>query len=266
MKSGFFLNIVFFAAFAAQSSGADGQADAIAKLSQSRMSDAICFLKDRNEKNNVHGEQRVDFERYHFAPNIAQATRSKGHTTFNRPNRSLLCIVELKSFAGMVDNSPTFTSVPGQYGEYREVDGERILEFDRTNKICRVRSLPDESAFALHPLPLIFTQSESDASERFHLQKIDLPAGVVVIEGFPKQSYDKSQFSFFRACFDEDSYELLSLIVYAPRFHPLRNPVYDHYTVEPASPEGAHRITSRPIDPNMPPPDWRVVNETLIDK
>lgn len=271
MKSGFVLNLAFCGLLVTQSLRADDQPDAEG-LWKWHGSDAKTFLETWYAKDPVTGTQRVDFERYHAAPNVAQVTFSKGVATFNDSNESLLYITEVKRFNGMLNNSPTYATFPDQYGEYREFDGERILEFDRTNKICRISSLSKECAhhaIAPHPFPLIFTRSALEAQSRFHLRQVDWPSGVVVIEGYPKHDCDKDQFTMFRACFDEESYEIRSLVVYGPRFHPIKNPVYDHYTFEHAGTEKATGLTgtaSRPIDPNSPPPDWRIVSESAVNK
>jgi hypothetical protein len=272
MKSGLILCVAICSLPGLQPLQADDRPDERLNSSNSQERDCDYFLDGWDAKNRFSSKGQVSFTRYHSAPNIAQVTFSKGIATFTAPDKSLICETELKQFNGIFNNRTQFATFPGQYGVYCEVDGEQKLDFDRTNRICRIYTSPKEPLHKLifpHPLPLIFTRSGIEARDRFQLRRVNSPAGTLVFEGFPKYSYDKKQFKLFRACFDEESFEIVSLVVYPPDFHPIKNPAYDHYEFEnedAAIGHGSTEIASRPIDPNSPPPNWQIVSEGPVDE
>jgi len=219
------------------------------------------------------GTKRLEakFRRWHFDPLAApagtHATWAEGSIKYGAPDMGLFRVDQLKFYSGIVEGKATYKSVDGQFGEHWVCNGKELLEFDRSKKECRIQQLPPElqgKDILESPLPFVFNLNAARIKERYWVRRIEAPAGVYVIEAYPKRQADRAQYRFVRIVINDQTFLPQALILYGPNFDPATAPAYDHYEFTDMERntlrQGMKAWGSVFIDERAPA-DWKVIRE-----
>lgn len=229
------------------------------------------FLLAWEQQSNGTKRLEAKFRRWHFdllaAPAGVHATWASGILKYASPDKGLFRVDQLKFFNGIVEGKPTYIENPDEFGEHWVCDGTKLLEFNRSKKECRIQQLPPElrgKEIFESPLPFVFNLNAAKIKERYWIRQIEAPAGVVVVEAFPKFQSDRAQYKFVRIVINAQTFLPQALILYGPNFHPETAPAYDHYEfqdVERNTIAQGLAAWSGVFFNERPPADWKVIED-----
>ena len=214
------------------------------------------------------------FTRWHYDLNGVPAAnvhseRADGVLKYAKPDRGLFRVDRLVFFAGMEKDQPVYREMPGQFGEHWVCTGKQLIEFDRSQKECKIRNLPPEmqgQQIIESPLPFVFNLDAAKIRERYWVRQVEAPEGVVLIEAWPKRQQDRSQYKLVQIALDASNYLPRGLRMYAPNFDPKQAPVWDHYEFAEVK---QNSIGNKLADfmknfiPEKPPASWKISNEQM---
>ncbi len=215
------------------------------------------------------------FTRWHYdmfaAPQGQFASRADGIIKYAAPDKGLFRVDRLVFFSGFDANQqPILQPQPGQFGEHWVCNGEQLIEFDRSQKECRVQTLPPEmrgQKIFNSPLPFVFNLDATQIQERYWVRQVQAPAeGMLLIEAWPKRQEDRSQYKLVQIALDAETFLPRALLMYAPNFHAKNAPKWDHYEFQDSKRNaigaGFQRFLGNFI-PQKPPADWKILQNNF---
>ena len=232
----------------------------------------------QNWENQSKGTKTLElkFLRFHYdgqmAPSGVPATKAEGEIKYAAPDRGLIRVDQLVFFNGMVQNNPSFKAFPNRFGEHWVCNGKQLIEFDRTQKECKIEDLPPDMQgknIINSPLPFVFNLDATQLQQRYWVQQTQSPSpDVVLLEVWPKTANDRSQYKMVQVALEAKTYLPRALVMYAPNFDPKTAAVWDHYefqNVKRNSIAGqfANKFLKNFI-PQAPPKDWQIIQGTAF--
>jgi len=177
------------------------------------------------------------FTRWHYdlfaAPAGIHATRADGELKYAAPDKGLFRVDSLVFFNGMKEGKPQFKAQEGQYGEHWVCNGQALIEFDRSQKLCKVQELPPQmrgKAILNSPLPFVFNLDAKKIKERYWVRLTEAPKpGIILVEAWPKRQEDRAQYKLVQVALNEQTLMPQALLMYAPNFDQKTAPKWDHY-------------------------------------
>jgi len=178
-----------------------------------------------------------DFTRWHYditeAPKGVHSTWAKGEIRYAAPDKGMFKVTDLKFYKGMVDEKPNYDSIEGMFGEYWVCNGQQVLDFDRSEKVCTIQDLPPEmqgTQIFESPLPFVFNLDAKKIRERYWVRMGQTTQpGTYLIEAWPKRQEDRSQYRLVQIVIDQKTFLPQGLRMYPPNFDPVSAPGFDHY-------------------------------------
>jgi len=259
---------------AAQAQQAQGAANNVAPFVLTPQEQAVLdqFLTAWETQSKGTKRLEAKFRRWHFdllaAPAGVHSTWAEGVIKYGAPDKGLFRVDQLKFFDGIVEGKPTYTSSEDQFGEHWVCNGEELLEFDHSQKVCKIQQLPPDlrgKDIFESPLPFVFNLNAAKIKNRYWIRQIEAQPGIMVIEAYPKFQNDRAQYKFVRVVIDGKTFLPQALILYGPNFHPTTAPGYDHYefmNVERNSLSSGVASWVQLFINQRPPADWKVIRET----
>ncbi|TWU44040.1 hypothetical protein Q31b_15750 [Novipirellula aureliae] len=212
------------------------------------------------------------FQRWHFdnqaAPAGVHATRADGVIKYASPDKGLFRVDSLVYYRGMEAGKPKFEPQEGMYGEHWVCNGKQLIEFDRSEKQCKIQDLPPEMQgqhIFNSPLPFVFNLDAVEIQKRYWVRQVAAPMeSLVLIEAWPKRQEDRAQYKMVQIALDKESFLPKALIMYAPNFHPVNAAKWDQYEFVDMKRNGMGNAISNFMQnfiSDRPPSDWTVHRE-----
>ena len=177
------------------------------------------------------------FKRWHYdlfkAPARIHAEIANGEIRYAAPDRGLFKVNQKMTYDGMKDDKPQYSEKAGQFGEHWVCNGQELLEFDHSQKECKIQQLPPEmrgQKIFESPLPFVFNLDAKQIQERYWVRQVKAPKeGVLLIEAYPKRQEDRAQYKLVQIALGQSTFLPEALLMYAPNFNLKTAPKWDHY-------------------------------------
>lgn len=234
------------------------------------------LLNDWEQQSKGTKTLECTFTRWHYdmfaAPPGVHATRADGVIKYAAPDKGLFRVDRLVFFMGMDDkNQPIYKEQPGQFGEYWVCNGEQLIEFDRSNKQCRIQDLPPNmrgQQIFNSPLPFVFNLDAQQIQQRYWVRQVEAPAAdIVVVEAWPKRQEDRAQYKLVQIALDAKTFLPRALLMYAPNFHKVNAPKWDHYEFQDMKRNAIGASVQKFMGnfiPEKPPASWKILRDNFV--
>ncbi len=215
------------------------------------------------------------FHRYHYdttgAPAGIYASAALGTIKYAKPDKGLFKVEQKIFYKGMKDGKPEHGPMEGQYGEHWVCNGRELIEFDRSQKECRIQTLPEQlqgEGIINSPLPFVFNLRADDIKQRYWVRQVTAPkAGLIMIEAWPKRQEDAAQYKLVQIVLHEDSFLPAGLVMYAPNYDDRTAPHRDIYEFTNATRNGQMQKLKNfwnNFIPEKPPSDWKIHRNDFV--
>ena len=231
----------------------------------------------RNWEHQSKGTKTLElkFLRFHYdgtmAPSGHAATKAEGEIKYAAPDQGLIRVDQLVIFNGMVKENPSYKAFPDRFGEHWVCNGKQLIEFDRTQKECKIEELPpgmQGKNIINSPLPFVFNLDAAKLLQRYWVRLAPSPAqGVILLEVWPKTREDRSQYRMVQVALDEKNYLPRALVMFAPNFDAKTAGVWDHYEFRDVRRNSiGNRFSAflKNFIPEKPPKDWKIVRSNAV--
>ncbi|WP_168565504.1 TIGR03009 domain-containing protein [Crateriforma spongiae] len=214
------------------------------------------------------------FHRYHYdtasAPAGIYASASLGQIKYAEPDKGLFRVDQKVFYKGMEGGKPQHAAIDGQFGEHWVCNGKELLEFDRSNKECRIQALPPQlqgAGIIDSPLPFVFNLKANDIKQRYWVRQVMAPKpDLIMIEAWPKRQQDAAQYKLVQIVLQQDTFLPAGLVMYAPNYDARTAPHRDIYEFSKATRNGSMNRLSNFMNnfiPEKPPSDWKIHRDTF---
>ncbi|TWU17648.1 hypothetical protein Pla52o_48630 [Novipirellula galeiformis] len=214
------------------------------------------------------------FQRWHYdnlaAPVGQHATRADGVIKYASPDKGLFRVDSLVFYSGMENGKPVYKPQSGLFGEHWVCNGKQLIEFDRSQKQCKIQDLPTEmqgKQIFNSPLPFVFNLDAVEIQRRYWVRQVAAPNDkLVLIEAWPKRQDDRAQYKMVQIALEKETFLPQALIMYAPNFHAKNAPKWDHYEFVDMKRNGVGNAISNFMDnfiQERPPADWTIFRDTF---
>jgi TIGR03009 family protein len=214
------------------------------------------------------------FLRWHYdmaaAPAGVPATKSAGVVKYAAPDQGLFKVDQKVFFNGMKAGKPQFQAIEGKFGEHWVCNGRELIEFDRTMKECRIQALPKQmqgTQIFNSPLPFVFNSDAKQIQERYWVREVAGPAGVYLLEAWPKRQEDRAQYKTVQIALDASTFLPKALMMYAPNFNVKLAQKFDHYEFQEMkrnSLTNGIRSFMNNFIPQKPPANWKIIRQNFL--
>ncbi len=172
---------------------------------------------------------RCDFTRWSFdGQSAVHSQYAQGVLRFMKPDKGMIRVDDLYFYQGP-NAQPAYSKRPGFFGEWWICDGQRVHNYDRTQKVVERTMLPPEMQGAQvynSPLPFLFGVDAKTVKDRYWLQPIAPPndeAGnprqdIVALEAFPKFINDAQNYLKVRIYLDREQFLPKSIEIFQPNW------------------------------------------------
>lgn len=214
------------------------------------------------------------FQRWHFdlmaAPAGIHAHKAEGEIKYAKPDKGLFRVDSMMFYKGMVAGKPQFGPNPKAFGEYWVCNGVELIEYDRAEEQCNVKTLPPDmqgTEIFNSPLPFVFNLDAAKIKQRYWvLLKQSPKPNTFLIQAWPKLQEDRAQYKMVQVVLSA-TFEPEVLIMYAPNFHEKLAPQWDHYEFSDVKRNAALasvRDFMGNFIPKKPPATWKITREPLL--
>jgi TIGR03009 family protein len=217
----------------------------------------------------------TNFSRWTYDPAGAPAnihsSKSEGVIKYAKPDKGLIRVDKLVSFAGMNGDQPTYKEQPGQFGEHWVCNGTQLIEFDRSAKECKIQDLPKEMQGAniiSSPLPFVFNLDAAEIQRRYWVRQVaHNDPNIIMIEAYPRRQEDLAQYKLVQIALDANTHLPRGLVMYPPNFDQKENPawaVYEFSDPKRNTIGAGIKDFFNNFVPEKPPADWKVTRDKFL--
>ena len=156
-------------------------------------------------------------------------TTAAGELKYMAPDKGMFKIEMLLKLTSQVDakNQPEYKSFDGIFGEWWLCDGEKVYEYDRSNKRCTRFTMPPElrgAAILESPMPFMFGVKAEKIKARYWIRLLPTPKDaqgrqrddLFLIEAHPKLQADAVNYHHVQIFLDREMFLPVQLIKYNP--------------------------------------------------
>ena len=224
------------------------------------------------------------FKRWQFDPAQTKAdfhyTYGEGIIRYAAPDKGLFKVETLLTYTTKdAAGAPQFKVFPNVYGEWWICDGQKVHNFDRTEKLVRQISLPPEmqgKAIYSSPLPFFFGVEAAKIKERYWIHPLPPPTGtdgkqrndLIHLEAFPKYQADAANYQKVQILIDQREFLPAAIIIF-DRAWSEKFPAREHFEFNDRQKNFKfgdkikESLFSQEFIPMQPPKDWKIIEDQV---